>query len=998
MSPDDLKNEPGKILVTGGNGFIGSHLASRLHEMGCDVRIADIVRESTFTTPIANEVFIGDLCDPVFCQKAIQGVSRVLHFAAVMGGMGTIHAGNDMPIYMKNHAMTTNLLNASRDTAVKHFFFASSACVYPSHLQSSAKGDVSLRESDVWAQPPPSPQGLYGLEKLASEQLLRLGSGSMQVQIARFHNVYGPRGAWCNGREKVPAALLRKTIAAKLSGQSQVEIEIWGSGAQRRSFLYIDDCPPNIGSDEGISVDKLAELAIGIAGLDPAHVTYVHQTDMPVGVAARNSNNNLIARELDWRPKTSLKVGMTATAGWIKGEIQTLFDSTLAARRLEMLKALMRSRKVDIVPGSTQKYGILLPITSRGLHQPGDCLKKLQVFAKSLVDTTWRDTLTVSGDFRIHIYLAVDHDDEYLLDGAKAEAVLRDAGLTAITTILCDHPRGHVCALWRDCARQAWKDGCDWMTLMGDDVELLDEGWMRRVREEFEAISLKEGVPGGFGCVAFTDDSFPGMPTFPIVHRSHLGVFGGEVIPDTFINQDGDPYLYQLYRRWGASSMIPCRLRNSVGGGVAARYEKQHAVGWTFEPLDEGTRTVGAWLEEKGVKVERKVTLDVIVPCYRVNVPILDRIMALKPSATCTTTFIIIIDDPHSPNITDLLLKYGARPDVRIRINTRNLGASESRNRGLRESSAEWAQFLDDDVEPDAALLHNAERYIRQHPDAAGFVGTTLFPCADSVATAAIHLAGVTYFWDIAQKFQDHTDLPWGVTANLIARRNINDGVFYDPIFPKTGGGEDIDFCLKKRQGRMRQGGGGFHAAPDVIVTHPWWNNGKRSYWRFYMWAKGDGALVKLYPEYTYRDFAPNSAECLLTCGILLLLTTCYGLLTFEWTYTRLAVTASICLPVANLLHDLYRHLWRDAERTQGINTTVAGLGWPSAVMESTLIRMASETGRVVGMLKRGEYQYLRQRFDWFVGRFGVGPKEEERKNSLQKFGLWILFIAAAYR
>ncbi|KAG8888581.1 hypothetical protein FRB98_007345 [Tulasnella sp. 332] len=896
MSPDDLKNEPGKILVTGGNGFIGSHLASRLHEMGCDVRIADIVRESSFTTPIANEVFIGDLCDPVFCQKAIQGVSRVLHFAAVMGGMGTIHAGNDMPIYMKNHAMTTNLLNASRDTAVKHFFFASSACVYPSHLQSSAKGDVSLRESDVWAQPPPSPQGLYGLEKLASEQLLRLGSGSMQVQIARFHNVYGPRGAWCNGREKVPAALLRKTIAAKLSGQSQVEIEIWGSGAQRRSFLYIDDCvdaPPNIGSDEGISVDKLAELAIGIAGLDPAHVTYVHQTDMPVGVAARNSNNNLIARELDWRPKTSLKVGMTATAGWIKGEIQTLFDSTLAARRLEMLKALMRSRKVDIVPGSTQKYGILLPITSRGLHQPGDCLKKLQVFAKSLVDTTWRDTLTVSGDFRIHIYLAVDHDDEYLLDGAKAEAVLRDAGLTAITTILCDHPRGHVCALWRDCARQAWKDGCDWMTLMGDDVELLDEGWMRRVREEFEAISLKEGVPGGFGCVAFTDDSFPGMPTFPIVHRSHLGVFGGEVIPDTFINQDGDPYLYQLYH---------------------------------------------------------------------------------------------------------LLLKYGARPDVRIRINTRNLGASESRNRGLRESSAEWAQFLDDDVEPDAALLHNAERYIRQHPDAAGFVGTTLFPCADSVATAAIHLAGVTYFWDIAQKFQDHTDLPWGVTANLIARRNINDGVFYDPIFPKTGGGEDIDFCLKKRQGRMRQGGGGFHAAPDVIVTHPWWNNGKRSYWRFYMWAKGDGALVKLYPEYTYRDFAPNSAECLLTCGILLLLTTCYGLLTFEWTYTRLAVTASICLPVANLLHDLYRHLWRDAERTQGINTTVAGLGWPSAVMESTLIRMASETGRVVGMLKRGEYQYLRQRFDWFVGRFGVGPKEEERKNSLQKFGLWILFIAAAYR
>ncbi|KAG8863437.1 hypothetical protein FRB97_005321, partial [Tulasnella sp. 331] len=116
--------------------------------------------------------------------------------------------------------------------------------------------------------------------------------------------------------------------------------------------------PLNTGSDEGISVDKLAELAIGIVSLTPTHVTYVHQKDMPVGVAARNSNNNLIACELGWRSKTSLKVGMTATVGWIKGEIQTLFDPTLAAKRRETLKALMRSRKVDIVPESTQKYGI----------------------------------------------------------------------------------------------------------------------------------------------------------------------------------------------------------------------------------------------------------------------------------------------------------------------------------------------------------------------------------------------------------------------------------------------------------------------------------------------------------------------------------------------------------------------------------------------------------------------------------------------------------------
>ncbi|KAG9014685.1 hypothetical protein FRB94_010532 [Tulasnella sp. JGI-2019a] len=1008
MSPDDLKDETGKILVTGGNGFIGSHVARRLYELGRDVRIVDIAPKSSFTTPIATEVLVGNLCDPVFCRIAVQGVSRVLHFAAVMGGMGTIHAANDMPIYQQNHFMTTNLLAASRDAGVQHFFFASTACVYPDHLQSTADGTISLRESDVWAHPPPSPQGLYGLEKLASEQLLRLGAGSMAVRIARFHNVYGPRGAWNNGHEKAPAAILRKTVAAKLS--ERTKIELWGSGDQKRSFLWIEDCvdavirlicsnstePLNVGSDRSVSVKDLASIAVRAVGLNPDGLSYIYRADMPVGVAARNSNNEAVTSALGWAPTTTLEEGMKKTASWIEGEIRTLLASVGEAERPKVLDELTKSRKVDIRIESTKSFGILLPITSRGLPDPGDCLKKLQVFADSLVETTWRDTHTVSGDFRLHIYVAIDHDDEYLLRESKAEAILRGAGLTDITRVVCKHPRGHVCALWRDCAKRAWEDGCEWMTLMGDDVELLDEGWMSRVRKEFEFISNTEGVPTGFGCVAFSDVSFPGMPTFPVVHRTHLDIFDGEVVPSAFINQDGDPYLYQMYRRWGASSMIPCRIQNSVGGSVDARYEKHHAVGWTFDVLEEGTRGIESWLAQKEVKVERRLTLDVIVPCYRVNIGILDRILELKPSNTCSTMFIIIIDDPHSPNIIELLAKYGARPDVRIRVNVRNLGASESRNRGMRESSAEWVHFLDDDVEPDSALLKNAERYIRQHPDAAGFIGATLFPCAETVATAAIYLASVTYFWDIAKKMKDHRDLPWGVTANLIARRNIQDDIYYDPVFPKTGGGEDIDFCLKKRRARMDHGGGGFLAAPDVIVTHPWWNGGGRSYQRFWKWAQGDGALVRMYPEYTYRDFAPNSGECLLVCVIALVLATGFGLVTVNWRVAWLAVKMILSLMAANLLHDLYWHLCWEAERLQALDTTVTGFRWLLALLESTLIRMSSETGRVVGLLQRGEHWYMGRRFDWFVGRVGDGPKHNERTNSVQKFGLWILIFVAA--
>jgi glycosyltransferase involved in cell wall biosynthesis len=160
--------------------------------------------------------------------------------------------------------------------------------------------------------------------------------------------------------------------------------------------------------------------------------------------------------------------------------------------------------------------------------------------------------------------------------------------------------------------------------------------------------------------------------------------------------------------------------------------------------------------------------------------------------------FIIIIDDPNSPSIDLLQQKYGADPFVRIRVNKTNLGASASRNRGMKESAADWIHFLDDDVTPEEDLLVQTAKVIRERPDVVGFIGTSRFPTAANVFTTAIHLADVTYFWDIARKRPEDTDLPWGVTANLIVRRNP-DGVEFDLIFPKTGGGEDIDFCRKKR-------------------------------------------------------------------------------------------------------------------------------------------------------------------------------------------------------
>lgn len=674
---------------------------------------------------------------------------------------------------------------------------------------------------------------------------------------------------------------------------------------------------------------------------------------------------------------------MTKTAKWIEAEMLKIIGPLNVEERSSALKSFQTSHVVELAT----TFAVLLPITSRFTRQPGDCLENLSKFADSLLKTTWRDTQSLSAQFRYRVYLVVDHDDSFL-EQSKAETLLREKGIRDITTLICSQPRGHVCALWRESAERAWRDGCDYLVLMGDGVELLDEGWMRNVHSEFASIATAEDVTHGIGCVAFTDTTFPGMPTFPVIHRTHMDIFNGKVIPDIFINQGGDPYLFQLYRRFCASRMIPSRLQNTVGGSEDARYEK-HIVDWTFEVLDKGTARLEAWL---GPQARRRLTLDIIVPSYRVQLLHLDHILQLKPSPTCSVMFIIIIDDPKSPNVTLLEKNYGHRPDVRIRVNKMNLGASQSRNRGLRESSAEWVHSLDDDVIPNPDLLVEGEKVIRAHPNAAGFVGNTQFPLCENITSTAIRFAGVTYFWDIATKIEQ--DIPWGVTANLMFRRNVRDGITYDLAFPKTGGGEDIDFCLRKRDFTVGSGGEGFWAAPRVVATHPWWHHGQRSYWRFFWWSKGDGALIKMYPEHTYLCGAPNSGEMLLSSMVFMVLTVVFGAITNDWRPSFVALKMIVTVVVASVLCDIYRHVWLNPERVKDMKTTVHGLGWIFAMAEGTIIRMVSELGRVVGVIERKEFGHLGRRFDWFAGRVGTGPRDEERAKCRETLVVCVLILA----
>ncbi|CAM6107977.1 unnamed protein product [Calypogeia fissa] len=357
---------------------------------------------------------------------------------------------------------------------------------------------------------------------------------------------------------------------------------------------------------------------------------------------------------------------------------------------------------------------------------------------------------------------------------------------------------------------------------------------------------------------------------------------------------------------------------------------------------------------------------------------------------------ILIVDNPFSPDIHELKKRYDSF--IRIRVNVTNSGASESRNKGLAESAADYVLFLDDDVIPDPHILMEAEKVVRQHPKACGFVGHTMFPDpTGSVVSSAVVMSGVTFFWNVTKYLSE--DIPWGVTANLLIRRN-NDGVLFDPRFPKTGGGEDIDFCLKKREAHLKliDGGEGFRGAPNMVVTHPWWNGGRRSYNHFRGWGIGDGALVKMFPNFTYMDRAPNSAETLLLAIILCTIAVAVKRLlpfsSMEKISTKHVHLLLLSIPeviIANVLYDIHRHVW-SRDRHQYLEEK-RGFGRIMAAGESAVVRMCSEWGRLEGMIRRGDWSCIGWRFDWFAGRFGKVPLDTERKHTFGRFQLWLQFL-----
>lgn len=313
-------------LVFGAGGFIGGHLVRRLKEEGFWVRGVDL-KYPEHGESAADEFTIGDLRDPTVCRAAFdRAFDETYQLAADMGGAGFIFTGdNDADIMHNSALINLNALEAAQKSGSRRIFYSSSACIYPERNQLEPDNPKTAEDTAY----PADPDSEYGWEKLFSERLYLSfhRNYGMEVRIARYHNIFGPQGAWNDGREKVPAALCRKVAEAEDGGS----IEMWGDGKQTRSFLFVEEClegstrlmrsdftgPVNVGSEEMVTINRLADMIMEVAGKKLS----VEHVPGPQGVRGRNSDNALIADKLGWKPSQPLIDGLRKTYPWIAEQV-----------------------------------------------------------------------------------------------------------------------------------------------------------------------------------------------------------------------------------------------------------------------------------------------------------------------------------------------------------------------------------------------------------------------------------------------------------------------------------------------------------------------------------------------------------------------------------------------------------------------------------------------------------------------------------------------------
>lgn len=355
-----------------------------------------------------------------------------------------------------------------------------------------------------------------------------------------------------------------------------------------------------------------------------------------------------------------------------------------------------------------------------------------------------------------------------------------------------------------------------------------------------------------------------------------------------------------------------------------------------------------------------KLQLDIVVPTTRLDFEKLNTIASLEVPEAIEIHCYFVIDKPE---ISDVNLEPQIKnKTITVIKNNTNLGAHLSRNRGFEAGSGEYVLFLDDDIEAPPNLLYAYLDAIKKHPNSPGFVGSVRFPLYINPFTEAAVKSDILTFWDIAE---NTSTLAWGVTANLMVKRTAAGNIRFSSTFPKKGGGEDVDYCLRI----IEKTGAWFTSVPTAKVIHPWWGNGSHQYHRFARWAYGDSPLPTLHPAYKFRN-APNLIETTLVACLLGAVSLAFLKTPLTWllVWLGLALFLELCM-------DGFRMKLARKKNT------------PLVSIRATVIRLSNDLGRIAGHLKHMHFLGIAERFDYFMTGEHI---RYERKVAILKFVAYV--------
>lgn len=582
-----------------------------------------------------------------------------------------------------------------------------------------------------------------------------------------------------------------------------------------------------------------------------------------------------------------------------------------------------------------------------------------------------------------------DFDVFYDNDATQARIVtlFRGVGIPRVQVVhLRSHFRGKLCMIWDVLATAAVDAGCAFVLLIGDDVCFLTPGWKEEIEGQFAAVARRTGLPYGAACVAFRDVAYPCFPTFPVMHRIHWHVFGC-LFPKLFINQHGDPFLFELYRRIGSAEFTHvASLDNTIGGFGDARYEKQQC-NWMYDTL---TRAVAKLRNKLKIKVSGEgrgrasrpppevLCLNVVVPSYRCDPSMLKTITQLRASSVLVSVQILVVVDNPSlaaarKDELSQLTDYSFNHLVRVQVNATNIGASASRNTGIASSCGDYVVLLDDDVVPDPTLLDAYVGAIQRHPSAKILVGLSKLPPPVTFAQKMIIASQMSFFYDVAHRMAHP---PWGVTANLCVQGRTHPRlVWFSDTYPRTGGGEDVDYCFRvKDLVPQPDRTEAIVSVPEARVVHPFWTSILS---QVVGWALGDVLCLSALPNRTF--FAgPNWIEFLFFLFVYLrLFSPTLWLISYGYVCVAVVVLDAVMTACAN-------YPKTPQKDPPWLRTLIA--------LASSLPIMAQDVARLYSKLLRLKLTQLCMQMDWMDGR---GHVEAVRFSLLVKNVVFLAMAAA---